>query len=166
MSTSSVTTSGFNACICFSASYPFRAVPTTVNSPEPLMICDARRRMKALSSTTRTRGLSELIRPLPKGPHFDPAIVHEQVDAPPVIGPSVRADDWNLRSGERRAHSGNVAFADVHRATGHQVAEHARAAGDFRADPFARRAKAAHVLEQNRNDRRRELRRVRAIARH
>src|SRR5690349_3268380 len=118
MSTSSVTMSGSSAWICFSASYPFRAVPATANSPESVMICDVRRRMKALSSTTSTRSLLEDTRSLFQRPNLDASIVEKQVDAASVISADIFGNDRDLCLGQHAPNGGDVSLADVDAARG------------------------------------------------
>src|SRR6185437_12202871 len=109
-------------------------MPATVNSPESSMMRDVMLRMKALSSTTRTRGLLEDMRASPQGAHFDAAVFHEQVDAAPVIAARVLTDDRHARLGEGAADRRHVPFADVHSAVRHERGEHARAADDLGAN--------------------------------
>src|SRR5438046_297116 len=130
MSTSSVTMSGSSWWICFSASYPFRAVPTIVNSPDFAIVCEINRRMKALSSTTSTRVSSEDTGPPPQRANLDTPVIGEHRDAAAVIQSGILGDDRNVRRAEHVAHGGHVALADVHAAAGEQGSEHARAAND------------------------------------
>src|SRR5512133_2486431 len=138
----------------------------TENSPLPSMICDVIRRMNALSSTTRTRGFDDLedTRAFPERADFDSAILEVQIHAASVIAAGILADDGNLRVGQHRANGRHVALADVDCATRHQVAEHARAAGDLRADASSRRAESPHLFENERYRAGRKLRRIRAVA--
>src|SRR5687767_12476549 len=93
---SSVTMSGSSAWICFSASNPLRAVPTTRNSPLVASISLTSFRMNALSSTTRTvRWLEDTLPHLERLHHHAP-IGHVEVDAAPVFAARVRGDERDL----------------------------------------------------------------------
>src|SRR5712691_8830580 len=108
---SSVTMPGSRAWTRLSASSPLRAVPTTLNSPDAATICEIRRRMNALSSTTSTDGLEDTIASLDRS-HFDAAVVEVQEDTAPVVGADVFGHDryaGRLQSLARRRH---VAVAD------------------------------------------------------
>src|SRR5689334_2772222 len=114
--------------------------------------------MKALSSTTRTvrfagsrmllaGAASEDTIALLERADLDTPVVEMEVDAPAVI-------------------AADVLGADVDPAGGQEVREHARAAGELGADAFDIGTEPGHLGKQERHRRRRELRRVRAIARH
>src|SRR5829696_1435181 len=132
--------SGVSAWICRSASWPFRAVPTTRKSGDPSMISPMTRRMKALSSTTSTvaRLLEDTISLLER-PHLEAAIAQVEIYAPAVVEARVLGDDRDVRRGERLASGGDVALADVDAGAVHELPEHARATGDLGADARARR---------------------------
>src|SRR4051812_2228719 len=159
MSTSSVTISGSSSCTRFRASYPLRAVPTTVNSPDASMICEVMRRMNALSSTTSTRGIAggepasalEDTRSLAQRTDLDASGQHIQKNAASVIAAGVLADNRDLRVAEHVTNCGDVAFADVDATGGNQIAEHARAADDLRGDTLGARAEPMHLGEQQRH---------------
>src|SRR5215207_3900965 len=160
--------SGESAWICRSASWPFRAVPTTRKSGDPSMISPMTRRMKALSSTTSTdaRLLEDTISLLQR-PHLEAAIAQVEIHASTVVEPRVLGDDRDLRRAERFAGSGDVALADVDAGAVHQLPKHARAAGDLGADARAGgHAEAAHLGEHDWHDRLGELGRVRRLPRH
>src|ERR1043165_304188 len=118
MSMSSVTMSGFSAWICLSASSPLRAVPATSNSPESAIVCEMRRRMNALSSTTSTRARSELMPASFHRAHAHAAVVHVERHAAPEIQPDVFGDDRHTRRLERGARCDDVPLADVYAARG------------------------------------------------
>src|SRR4051812_765956 len=146
--------SGASAWICRSASCPLRAVPTTRNSPEPSTISPIRRRMKALSSTTSTVGtvLDDTISLLQR-PHLDPSVVEVEVDAASIVEPRVLGDERDARHGERLLRRGHIALAHVDPRAGDELAEHAGAADDLRADPpRLERAERAHLGEHDRHD--------------
>src|SRR4051812_21434912 len=101
------------------------------------MICVVRRRMNALSSTTRTRGIfTELedTRSLAQRPHLDATIVDEEIHAASVVGAGVFTDDGHLQLGEDFAYRRHVSLTDIDARRRHEIAEHARSAGDLRAD--------------------------------
>src|SRR5215213_10625533 len=104
------------------------------------MISPMTRRMKALSSTTSTvdRPLEDTISLLER-PHLDAAVAQVEIHAPAVVQSCVFGDDRDLRRSERLASRGDVALADVDAGAVHELAEHARTAGDLRADPRTRR---------------------------
>src|SRR5690349_19519903 len=133
--------------------------------------------MKALSSTTSTARLdgsravpmataSEDTIALLEGPDFDPSVVEMEVHAPPMIAADVLGDDADLVPLQRLPRGRDVAIADVDAAARQEVGEHTRAADELGA--YARRvgAETGHLGEEERHGRRRELRRVRAVARH
>src|SRR5215207_2350412 len=160
--------SGVSAWICRSASWPFRAVPTTRKSGDPSMISPMTRRMKALSSTTSTvaRPLEDTISLLER-PHLDAAVAQVEIHAAPVVESRVFGDDRDLRDGESLAGGDDVPLAHVDARAVHELAEHARAPGDLRGDARVRRyAERTHLGEHDRHDRLRELRGVRRLARH
>src|SRR4051812_22896070 len=104
------------------------------------MICVVMRRMKALSSTTSTRGLVALgaplddledTRSLAQRPHFDAPGQHVQEDAAAVVPAGVSPDDRHVGGGEHVAHGDDVPLSDVEAAGRHQAAEHARTADDL-----------------------------------
>src|ERR1044071_1041068 len=130
---------------------PLRATPATSNSPESDTICDVIRRMKALSSTIRTRGRLEDTRSLAQRPDFHAPVVEKEIDASPVVRANVLGDDRDLRIGERLPHRGDIAFADVHASRGQQVREHARAAYNPGVNPFGPPTELPHLGEQRRH---------------
>src|SRR5689334_8975638 len=104
------------------------------------------RRMNALSSTIRTRGLSEDTRTLAHRAHLDGAVGDVEIDAPSIVAARVLGDDGNLCAGEHLAHGDDVSLADVDAARRNQIAEHAGAADDFRAQPISDRAQIPHPV--------------------
>src|SRR2546423_1211870 len=176
MSTSIVTRSGLSACTLCSASRPLRAVAATRNSPDSSMICEMRRRMNALSSTTSTDlstppsavladALDDTV-PLLERPHFGASIAEVEVHAPAVIAADVLGDDGNAAIEEGLSRGHDVALADVDAAGGEQVREHARAADELRADTPDIRADARHLGKEEGDGRRREFGRVGSVACH
>src|SRR5437868_10617572 len=165
MSTSIVTSSGSRVCTFCSASSPLRAVPATRNSPELSRICEIKRRMNALSSTTSTDGggivgwspvgatLEDTIALLERS-HLYPSVVQVEMDAPPVIAADVLGDDRHAIRLERLTSGSDIAIADVDAARRQQIREHARAADELRPHP-ARVGAETHHLGEERHDRRR-----------
>src|SRR3954452_4556628 len=128
---SSVTISGSSAWICFSASRPLRAVPTTRNSPLVARISLTSFRMNALSSTTRTvRALEDTLSHLERLDH-DPAVRHVEVHAASVLATRVGGDERNLRQAQYPLGGFDVALAHVDAAGWQQRREHAGAADDL-----------------------------------
>src|SRR5579885_1978541 len=109
-----------------------------MNSPESSMICDAMRRMNALSSTMRTRGLRagvlEDTRPFAQRAHLDAAVADVKEHAATVVAARILGHDWDVRIGKRVANGGDVSLADIDAARRQEIAEHARAADDLRAN--------------------------------
>src|SRR4051812_36758844 len=147
--------SGASAWICRSASCPLRAVPTTRNSPDRSMISPMTRRMKALSSTTSTvAGPLEDTVALLERPHLDAAVAQVEIHAASVIETRVLGHEGNSRRREGFPRRDDVALSNVDPGAVHELAEHAGATGDLRAD--ARRgvhAELAHLVEHDRYDR-------------
>src|SRR5689334_14788182 len=177
MSTSIVTRSGSSAWILRSASRPFRAVPATRNSPELSSICVIRRRIKALSSTTRTDRGPPVV-PVPNGAaledtvallqrsDFDASVVEKEVHASSVVAPDVLGDDWDIHLAQRLSRRSNVAVADGDAASRDQIREHACAADELRANAALIGAEASHLGKQEGHGGRGEFRRVGMLARH
>src|SRR5687767_11384597 len=110
---SSVTMSGSSAWICLSASRPFRAVPTTRNSPLVASISLTNRLMNALSSTTRTVRWLEDTLPHLERLHHNAAIGHVEVDAAPVLAARVRRHERDLGEAEDALRRLDVPFPHV-----------------------------------------------------
>src|SRR5258708_24693181 len=93
------------------------------------------RRMKALSSTTRTveTGLDDTVSLLER-PHCDPSVNQVKIHASPVIETGVLRQQRDSRRGQHVARRDDVPLADVDPGTGDELAEHARATDDLRAD--------------------------------
>src|SRR4029077_9176544 len=167
MSTSIVTRSGSSACTLSSASRPLRAVAATVNSPELSRICVIKRRMNALSSTTRTvRGaplsavsplfgaaLEDTISLL-QGPDLDAPVFHKKVHAAPVIAPHIFGSDRDATGDERLTSGGDVAVADLNAPGRNEIREHARAAHQLRAYTANVGAESRHFREEHGHRRR------------
>src|SRR5689334_2994094 len=115
---SSVTISGSSAWICFSASRPLRAVPTTRNSPLVDRTSLTSFRMNALSSTTRTvRWLEDTLSHLERL-HHHASVAHVEVDAAPVLAAGVRRHERYFRESEHALRGFDVALAHVDAARG------------------------------------------------
>src|SRR5215204_1113911 len=161
---SSVTISGSSAWICFSASSPCRAVPTTRNSPLVDRISLTNFRMNALSSTTRTvRWLEDTLSHLERL-HHHVTVGQVEVDAAPVLAARVRRDEWNLRQAEHAPGRLDVALAHVDASGRKQRGEHAGAADDLGHGPTPRAA-LPHRLQQHGDGGGRKLRPILAIER-
>src|SRR3954453_22043694 len=106
--------SGSSVCSCRMASWPLRAVPTTLKSGEPSMISPMTRRMNALSSTTSTDAgpLEDTISFL-QGSYSPAAGAEVEIDAAPVVEPRILGHELDLRRRERFAGREDVSLADV-----------------------------------------------------
>src|SRR5262245_10176695 len=144
-------------------SAPFRAVPTTRNSPESSRICEMTRRMNALSSTTSTVRLAsrgsrcgaggtpmlEDTQPLLQRSHFYPAIAQVEDDAAPVVAAGVLGDNGHAPLREHLPHSLDVTLSDVAAVRIDEVCKHARPADELCAHSSRVRAQPGHFGEQN-----------------
>src|SRR5688500_19227565 len=131
---SSVTMCGSSACTCFSASSPFRAVPTTWKPSQASIISVMTLRMNALSSTTSTvcRCVTRS-EPQVAGlerPDEDRAIPQVEVHAAAMLAARVLADDRDAVPTKRLAGRRHVALTHVDAARGNQRCEHAPPPGD------------------------------------
>src|SRR6478609_73142 len=110
---SSVTMSGSSAWICFSASRPLRAVPTTRNSPLAARMSLTSLRVNALSSTTRTVRCLEDTLPHSERLHHHATIRQVEVHAASVLATRVGGDEGNLRQPQHAPGGFDVPFAHV-----------------------------------------------------
>src|SRR5918994_6909592 len=128
---SSVTISGSSAWICFSASSPWRAVPTTRNSPLVDRISLTSFRMNALSSTTRTvRWLEDTLAHLERL-HDHATVGDVEVDAASVLSARIRGHEGDLGQPQHALRGLDVALAHVDTARRQQRREHAGPADDL-----------------------------------
>src|SRR5215207_7204563 len=137
---SSVTISGSSAWICYSASCPWRAVPTTRNSPLVDRISLTSFRMNALSSTTRTVRWLEDTLPHLERLHHHTTVRHVEVDTAPVLAARVRGDERDLGQPQHALRGLDVALAHVDAARRQKRREHAGTADDLRHGPSPRAA--------------------------
>src|SRR5215207_8222841 len=159
---SSVTISGSSAWICYSASCPWRAVPTTRNSPLVDRISLTSFRMNALSSTTRTVRWLEDTLPHLERLHHDAAIADVEVHASPMLAACVRSNEWDVGQPQHALGSFDVALAHIDAAGRQQRSEHACSADDLGHRPSPRAA-LSHLLDEHWYRCRRELRAVLAV---
>src|SRR3982751_3598550 len=177
MSTSIVTKSGSSACTFCNASRPFRAVAMTWNSPEASRICEMRRRMNALSSTTSTERraasppvgagimLEDTIALLQRA-HLDATVVEMKMHAASMVTPDVFGNDRHAASRQCLPRRDHVSFTDVDAARGEQIREHARAPNELRTHALDVGTDARHPRQQQCHGRSRELPGVGAVSRH
>src|SRR5690348_5192713 len=138
ISRSIVTTSGSNWWTLRTASKPSRAVATTRNSPAPAMPSPApstsvsTRRIKALSSTTRTLGRrSDDDGISADRPDLDPP-VRDMEPHGPARAPTHRLGRHrNPDAAQHGAGGRDVPLSHLHRARRHELGEHAGAAGEL-----------------------------------
>src|SRR3954470_2808416 len=133
--------------------------------------------MNALSSTTRTPRF-DVSRSVLAGAGSDdtvallqrtdlaPPVVEMEVHAPAMIAADVLGDDLDAAPLQCLSRGGDVAVADVDPPAGQEIREHARAADELRPHAAGVRAETGHLGEEDVDRRRRELRRVGAVARH
>src|SRR6476660_5429182 len=117
---SSVPMSGSSARICFSASRPLRAVPTTRNSPLAARMSLTSLRVNALSSTTRTVRCLEDTLPHSERLHHHATIRQVEVNAAPVLTARVGGDEGDLGQAQYAPRRLDVPFAHVDAAGGQQ----------------------------------------------
>src|SRR3989442_15306485 len=132
ISRSMVTTSGWYWWTLRTASKPSRAVATTRNGPPPSAppsTSHSTRRIRALSSTTRTVGRGSEEDGI--GAHeadLDLAVVEAEAHRAAAVAPHRLRDDRDRGGAHRRARGDDVALAHLDAARRHQRGEHAAAA--------------------------------------
>src|SRR5256712_2753085 len=128
-----VTTSGSNWCTLRTASNPSRAVAITSN---PRSTSLSTRRIRALSSTTRTRGVeprrSDDDGIAPHGPDLDVAVDYVEADGAARAAAHGLARQRDGGGAQGVARGDDVALAHLHAARRHQLGEHARPARELR----------------------------------
>ena len=127
ISRSMVTMSGWYRCTLRSASSPFRAVATTWNSSESEMIFERNCRKKALSSTTRTDGVSEVGDIVTHRPDLDLSLADHKPDRAPKVTTDRFAADRDSLGAQDRPRGGEVPLTHRHGASLEQGGEHAGA---------------------------------------